>query len=62
MKRISFVLLLLLTALVLVACGGAAAPEAAEATTAPGGETGAPRLLADLPERGGVRVSPDPNY
>ena len=62
MKRISFVLLLLLTALVLVACGGAAAPEAAEATTAPGGETAADGLLADILERGVVRVSTDPNY
>ena len=62
MKRISFVLLLLLTALVLVACGGAAEPEAAEATTAPGGETAADGLLADILERGVVRVSTDPNY
>ena len=62
MKRMSFVLLLLLTALVLVACGGAAEPEAAEATTAPDGETAADGLLADILERGVVRVSTDPNY
>jgi polar amino acid transport system substrate-binding protein len=62
MKRISFVLLLLLTALVLVACGGAAEPETAQATTAPDGETAADGLLADILERGVVRVSTDPNY
>ena len=61
MKRISFALLLLLTTLALAACGGAAEPEAADTTTAPGEQT-ADGLLADILERGVVRVSTDPNY
>ena len=66
MKRIAIILLLLLTGLALIACGGAAEPEAAEATAAPSGETTgeatADGLLADILERGVVRVSTDPNY
>ena len=62
MKRISFALLLLLTTLALAACGGAAEPEAADTETAPGEQTAADGLLADILERGVVRVSTDPNY
>ena len=63
MKRISFALLLLLTTLALAACGGAAEPEAADTETAPGEQTAAADgLLADILERGVVRVSTDPNY
>jgi len=66
MKRIAIVLLLLLTGLALVACGGTVEAPAADATTAPAGETtgeaAADGLLADILERGVVRVSTDPNY
>ena len=61
MKRISIVLLLL-ACLALVACGGAAEPEAAAPAEDAGGEQAADGLLADILERGVVRVSTDPNY
>ena len=61
MKRMLFVLLLLLACVALVACGGAAEPEAS-APTAAVGEAPADGLLADILERGVVRVSTDPNY
>lgn len=70
MKR-NLITLLLLLCLALAACGGAGEPAAEEpaADTAAeqpaagtGEETAADGLLADILERGVVRVSTDPNY
>ena len=69
-KHLIALLFLLAMALALVACGAeqAAAPgedvaaEQPVATEAPSGEAAADGLLADILERGVVRVSTDPNY